>query len=230
MIIQGLQKLTLLDYPERMACTVFTGGCNFKCPFCHNSSLVQGDALENSIREEDFFGFLNTRKNILEGVCITGGEPTLQKDLPEFIKKIKGMGFLVKLDTNGYKPDTLKALAADGLLDYVAMDIKNSKSKYAKTAGISDFKIENIIESVDFLINGNVDFEFRTTVVKGFHEEKDILEIAEWISGAKKYYLQKFVNSGDLIDSGCAGYDDEEMKRLVSSIRDNGFMVLSRGF
>lgn len=228
MIIQGLQKLTLLDYPEKMACTVFTPGCNFKCPFCHNASLVRGDG--DSISEQEFFKFLNTRKNILEGVCITGGEPTLQPDLPEFIRKIKDMGFLVKLDTNGYRPDVLKALVKDGLLDYVAMDIKNSKSKYALTAGIDEFNIEKIIESVDFLINGDLDFEFRTTVVKEFHDEKDILDIAEWIRGAKKYYLQKFVDSEDLICPDCTGYENSDMEKLVNRIRGGFEEASGRGF
>lgn len=228
MIIHGLQKLTLLDYPEKMACTVFTPGCNFKCPFCHNSSLVRGDG--DRISEDEFFKFLNTRKNILEGVCITGGEPTLQPDLSDFIRKIKDMGFLVKLDTNGYKPEVLKALAGDGLLDYVAMDIKNSKDKYAKTCGLEEFDIEKIKESVDFLINGSLDFEFRTTVVRDFHDENDILNISEWIKGAKKYYLQKFVDSDDLISNNCSGYENSEMENLINRIRDRVEEVSGRGF
>ncbi len=215
MLIKGLQKLTLLDYPGKMACTVFTAGCNFRCPFCHNASLVT-NIDDERISEEEFFSFLNKRQGILEGVCITGGEPTLQPDLAEFMKKIKDLGYAIKLDTNGYRPDVLKDIVNNGLVDYVAMDIKNSKEKYGLTVGIEKMDIAKIEESVDFLKNGNCPYEFRTTVVKELHTPQDIESMAKWISGATQYFLQSFVDSGDLICTGYSGYDKNDMKNMLN--------------
>lgn len=215
MLISGLQKLTLLDYPGKMACTVFTGGCDFRCPFCHNASLVRNPEDFPKINEDEFFDFLEKRKNILEGVCITGGEPTIQKDLKEFIIRIREKGYLIKLDTNGNHPEILKELVNEGLVDYVAMDIKNSIEKYPITVDVKNFNIKNIKESVDFLLNNKVDYEFRTTVVKELHNEDDIVSIAKWIKGAKRYFLQGFVDSGDLICDGYSGYDKKEIESLL---------------
>jgi len=188
MYIKGLQKLTLLDYPEKMACTVFTAGCNFKCPFCHNASLVFNRD-DDRISEDEFFGFLNKRIGVVDGVCVTGGEPTLQKDIVGFISKIKELGFLVKLDTNGYRPDVLKYLVDNKMIDYVAMDIKNCKEKYAVTAGIDNLDISLIEESVDYLLADAVDYEFSTAreVVINYNEEKEMnfLETEE----EKKCYI-----------------------------------------
>ena len=163
--IHGFQKMTMLDFPGKVACTAFTAGCNFRCPFCHNASLVTHIDRENFVSEDEFFSFLNKRKGILDGVCITGGEPTLQPDLTEFIKKIKNAGFAVKLDTNGYNPNILGSIVNEKLVDYIAMDIKNSKESYRKTVGIENFNIEPIEKSIEILKNGGVDFEFRTTVI-----------------------------------------------------------------
>ena len=215
MLISGLQKLTLLDYPGKMACTVFTGGCDFRCPFCHNASLVRNPEDFPRIKEDEFFDFLEKRKNILEGVCITGGEPTIQKDLKEFIIRIREKGYLIKLDTNGNHPEILKELVNEGLVDYVAMDIKNSIEKYPITVDVKNFNIKNIKESVDFLLSDIVDYEFRITVVKEFHNKDDIESIAKWIKGAKRYFLQGFVDSGDLISDGYSGYDKKEMETLL---------------
>lgn len=228
MLIKGLQKLTLLDYPEKMACTVFTAGCNFRCPFCHNASLVLGEN-DGIVTEREFFDFLKKRQGVLEGVCITGGEPTLQPDIDGFIQRIKQLGFLVKLDTNGYRPDVLKRLVEFGLVDYVAMDIKNCPEKYAVTAGCEKFDIELISESVDFLLSGAVDYEFRTTVVKELHAPQDIEKIGEWISGAKRYYLQCFEDSGDLISSGLGSYDKNTMQSLVKLIKPRITAIEIRG-
>ncbi len=219
MKIKGLQKLTLLDYPEKMACTVFLAGCNFRCPFCHNASLVT-KIDEDYIDEEDFFSFLNKRKGILNGVCITGGEPTLYPDLENFIRRIKDMGFLVKLDTNGYNPDILIDLVNKGLIDYVAMDIKNSKEKYAKTAGLSSLDISRIEKSVDFLLSGAVPYEFRTTVVKELHNEEDMKNISQWIENADRYFLQSFQDSGDLLENGYSGYDENSMQYLLKITKE----------
>lgn len=221
MKIAGLQKLSLLDFPEKLACTVFTHGCNFKCPFCHNAPLVLSAQNGAEISEEAFFSFLNSRKGLLEGVCVSGGEPTLQKDLEPFLSKIKEMGFAVKLDTNGYRPDVLKHLAEASLLDYVAMDIKNSKEKYAQTTDISDLHISEIEESVDFLLEGTVDFEFRTTIVKEYHTAEDLEKIGAWLGRKEgvKYYLQTFKDSGNLIRSGLHPHTEEQMLSLLRSAR-----------
>ncbi len=219
MKIQGLQKLTLLDFPEKVACTVFTAGCNFRCPFCHNASLVVNIPAESEWTEEKFFDFLKKRQGILEGVCVTGGEPLLQAGIEEFIRKIKELGFLVKLDTNGSFPDKLKSLVEKKLIDYVAMDIKNSKESYSITAGVDNRYQEAICESVEFLKQKNLPFEFRTTVVKHFHTEEEFERIGNWISGTDKYYLQKFKNSGDLINGHIQGCDDEEMEKFLLVVK-----------
>ncbi|MBE6605591.1 MAG: anaerobic ribonucleoside-triphosphate reductase activating protein [Ruminococcaceae bacterium] len=216
MKIGGLMKLTLLDYPTKVACTVFTPHCNFRCPFCHNASLViEGDEL---MSEEDFFEFLNSRRKILDGVCVSGGEPTINSDIREFIKRIKELGLCVKLDTNGSNPEVLKSLIDDGLIDYVAMDIKNSPDKYALTCGCSDM-LDRVRKSVDILMQGNIDFEFRTTVTAELHTDKDFHEIGNWISGAKKYYLQSFKDSGDILSTGNSAATEGDMKRFLSIVK-----------
>ena len=208
MIIQGIQKMTLLDFPGHVACTLFLSGCDFRCPFCHNYELVEGtgaafDGAElktpPAMSHEEFFKFLQTRKGLLDGVAITDGEPCLRRDLPEFIAEIKDAGFLVKLDTNGNHPDMLRNLVRQRLIDYVAMDIKNSPEKYAKTVGLEALDLDSIMESIDILINGvgadsRIPYEFRTTVISQFHEEEDFLKIGEMIQGAEKYFLQPFVD------------------------------------
>ncbi|MEA4816342.1 MAG: anaerobic ribonucleoside-triphosphate reductase activating protein [Lachnospiraceae bacterium] len=219
MNISGLQKMTLLDYPEKVATTVFTGGCNFRCPFCHNASFVINPNNEGNISEEAFFEFLIKRKGLLDGVCISGGEPLLQKEISGFIHKIKNMGFLVKLDTNGSFPDKLKELLKDGLIDYVAMDIKNSPASYAKTAGTGEEILPRIKESVGILLKSNIDYEFRTTVVKDFHTKEDFIEIGKLIKGAKRYFLQYFVDSGDLIQPGLKSVEKSEMEAFADIVR-----------
>lgn len=219
MQIQGLQKLTLLDFPEKVACTVFTAGCNFRCPFCHNASLVTHIPEEADMTEEAFFSFLKKRQGILDGVCITGGEPLLQKDIENFIRKIKELGYAVKLDTNGSFPEKLKFLVQEHLVDYIAMDIKNSSEGYAATIGTDRPFLEAIEESVAFLKEGHVPYEFRTTVTKNFHEKEDFEKIGKWISGCEKYFLQAFVNSGDLIDDQITGYDEEEMNTFLDVVK-----------
>ena len=220
MLIKGLQKLTLLDFPEKMACTVFTFGCNFRCPFCHNASLVLADRADAfTISEEEFFSFLQKRRGILEGVCITGGEPTLQPDLPDFIRKIRALGYAVKLDTNGYRPDVLKALAAEGLLDYVAMDVKNSLPLYGKTVGIPGLNVAPVEESMDFLMEGHVPFEFRTTLVRELHTPGSMTEMGRRLAGAERFFLQTFKDSGDLIGDGLSAFEKEETEALLDALR-----------
>ncbi len=218
MIIRGLQKTTLLDFPEKLACTVFTGGCNFRCPFCHNASLVLNSGAIEGIPEDEFFSYLSRRKGVLDGVCITGGEPLLNSDIFEFIKKIRSYGLLVKLDTNGSMPDRLEALLDAGLVDYVAMDIKNAPTKYALTAGVDEYPAE-IEQSIDIIIKKAPEYEFRTTVVRELHEKEDIIKIANSIKNAKKYFLQSYVDSGDIISSGFSAYSPTEMLEILENTR-----------
>ena len=214
MKFNGFQKLTLLDYPGKVACTLFTAGCNLRCPFCHNASLVTHIDNVVSYDEGEILDFLGKRQGILEGVCITGGEPLMQSGIIDFIKKVKELGYSVKLDTNGTFPEKLSMLAESKLIDYVAMDIKNCKEKYALTSGITDLNIGNIEKSVEFLLSGKIGYEFRTTVVTEFHTPQDIGEIAKWIKGADKYYLQNFVDSGDLIEDGLCAVSPEIMHNM----------------
>jgi len=219
MKIAGFQKLTLLDYPGKVACILFTNGCNFACPFCHNSFLVTSDVPVPEYSEEEIFNFLKKRQGVLDGVCISGGEPLLHGDLPEFIKKIKELGYPVKLDTNGSMPEKLRGVVQSRLVDYVAMDIKNTFDKYPETTGCENINTDNIKESIDFLMKGYVDFEFRTTVVKEFHSPQDIEKISEIISGCDKYYLQNFVDSGNILGNNLHPVDENtlrEMKLLAS--------------
>ena len=211
MQIYGLQKLTLLDFPRKNACTIFTGGCNFRCPFCHNGDLVLGN-LPEPINTDELFAFLKKRSGVLDGVCITGGEPLLNPDIDSFIKEIRKLGYLIKLDTNGSNPEYLKNLVEQGLVDYVAMDIKNSKDAYPKTVGIDNFDVSPISESVEFLKNSKTDYEFRTTIVKEFHTEDDIMKIGEWLKDSKKYFLQNFVDSESVIKKGLHSVDESELK------------------
>lgn len=215
----GMQKMTLLDYPGYVACTLFTGGCNFRCPFCHNALLVL-DLDENyTIPEEEVLAFLKKRQGLLDGVCVTGGEPLINKDIGDFLSKVKELGFKIKLDTNGTNPSLLKELVSQNLVDYVAVDIKNSPEKYAETVGLKSFDMSTINETVNFLMNGSVDYEFRTTVTKQFHTEKSMEEAARFIRGAKRYFLQNFVDSGNLIGSGITGQSKEEMEKLLAVVK-----------
>jgi pyruvate formate lyase activating enzyme len=215
MQINGFSKTTLLDYPKHLAATIFLGGCNMRCPFCHNASLVTGVTSQPIIPEQEVLSYLIKRKGILEGVCITGGEPSLYPDLIEFIAKIKVLGLKVKLDTNGTNPKMIKSLVADRLIDYIAMDIKNSKEKYSTTVGLSDFNLEPIIESVNFLLTSTLDYEFRTTIVKEYHTEEDMLSIGKWLFGAKAYFLQSYTDSGDILLPGLHNHPKETLEEYV---------------
>lgn len=197
MRLGGLQKMTLLDFPGRVACTVFTVGCNFRCPFCHNSSLVLSPELPEFSRE-DFFAFLRKRQGLLDGVAITGGEPLLHPDMPELLREIRALGYAVKLDTNGAFPDRLEAVLAEGLADYVAMDVKNSRQKYEMTAGVKGI-LPQVERSTALLLAGTTPFEFRTTLVDELHEPEDFTAIGQWIAGTERYFIQGFVDSGDIL-------------------------------
>lgn len=214
--IGGLQKMTMLDYPGKVAATIFTGGCNFKCPYCHNRDLVFVPDRYEFLDPDDVLAYLEKRKKILDGVCITGGEPLMQDDLQSFIAAIKKIGYLVKLDTNGYFPDRLEEICSTGMVDYVAMDIKNTPEKYADTVGLNQdvFRMERIQESVKFLMTSDIEHEFRTTVVRELHTKDDIVEIARWIRGTSHYYLQQYTDSGNVIAPGWSAYTKDEMEEL----------------
>ena len=219
MFIAGLQKLTLLDFPGKVACTVFTAGCNLRCPFCHNSELVLPERNPPRMAGEELLTFLSRRQGVLEGVCITGGEPLLQRELPQLLRSIKDLGFAVKLDTNGTFPAALKDLVSDGLVDFVAMDIKNSPARYGETVGLPNFDLSGVRESVDFLLSGAVEYEFRTTVCQPFHDEACFQDIGRWLAGAKRYALQEFKDSGDILSGGLSPCTKEQMLSFLSVVK-----------
>ena len=229
MDIHGIQKLTLLDYPGKVACTIFSGGCNFRCPFCHNASLVIAEQMDSPLAEVEILSFLEKRKGLLDGVCLTGGEPLLQKDVHGFLRKIKSMGYSVKLDTNGYFPDKLKEIVLADTVDYIAMDIKNCEEKYALTCGLNSIDFSKIKESIDVLMSKKIQFEFRTTVVREFHNEASFEGIAKLIDGAENYYLQSFVSSDNMIGTGFSGFTKEELNRFADIVRPYVKNVSIRG-
>lgn len=228
MRIDGLQTLTLLDYPGKVACTVFTSGCNMRCPFCHNASLVCGE-VPPFMEKEEFFAFLKKRTGVLDGVCVTGGEPLLQEGLIPFLLEVKEKGFTTKLDTNGLLHDRLRAVVEAGAVDYVAMDIKNCKARYAETAGVPGLDLAPIEKSVQFLMEGSVDYEFRTTVVKELHNKADFDEIGRWLKGAKRYFLQSFKDSGDILSPGLSPMEKADLLEIRDRLRADISVVELRG-
>lgn len=218
--VNGLAKLTLLDFPGKTAATIFLAGCNMRCPFCHNSPLVVDMAGAEQIDERELRAFFAKRQGLLDGIAVTGGEPTLRHDLGELLKMIKEYGYETKLDTNGTNPDMLDKLIGEGLVDYVAMDIKNSPKRYSETVGVADFDMTPIFESVNILREGRVEHEFRTTVVGGLHDEKSIRGIGEWLRGDTKYFLQNFVDSGALLVPGTQGVDRDTMRAYLEVIKE----------
>lgn len=212
--IHGLNKTTLLDYPGRVAATIFLGNCNFRCPFCQNSSLVLRPSEEPTIPEEEVLTFLNKRHGILDGVCISGGEPTLASDLGNFIKKIRALGYPVKLDTNGTRPDIVKYLAQNDLIQMVAMDIKACPDNYPSLTGMMHPDLEAVRETARFLLDGKLDYEFRTTVVRELHNEDDFIQIGQWLHGARAYYLQAYKDSAEVLQPGFSSYTFEELEHF----------------
>ena len=220
MNISGIQKLTLLDFPGKLACTVFTSGCNFRCPFCHNASLVL-PGMSDHIDEQEVFSFLKKREGILEGVCITGGEPCLQPDLEAFIGKVRDIGFAVKLDTNGSFPEKLSSLLEKGLLDYVAMDIKTSKERYSEVCGVQNEKLlENVQKSVEILKSSSVPHEFRTTTARELQTKEDFEKIGRWLSGEKRYFIQQYEASGELVGDEMTPYEKEELTEFAKVMKN----------
>ena len=234
MIISGLQKMTLLDFPGKVACTVFLQGCNYRCPFCHNSELLTGHP-EPLMTVEEFLAFLKKRVGLLDGVCVSGGEPTLSPELPELLAAIKALGYGVKLDTNGSRPAVLKALVAAGLVDYVAMDIKDAPSRYAQTCGVAEVDLAAIEESAAFLMSGAVESEFRTTVVTPFHDETAMAEMGRWLYAlngekpVKKLFLQPFVDRDTVVFSGLAAPESTQMTAFVELLKSFVLEITTRG-
>lgn len=220
MKIHGLNKTTLLDYPGRVAATIFTGNCNFRCPFCHNASLVLNPDSQPAFSEEEVLSFLKKRKGILSGVCISGGEPTLQPDLPLFLSKIKELGYAIKLDTNGYRPDVLQTLLEAGLLDYIAMDIKSCFERYPLVCGIPDLDIEKIKTSMHLIIHSGLAYEFRTTITKELHPISDLVKLSYEIKGCHAYFLQPFQDSGDILGGDFSGYSLTELREIYEQIKE----------
>ncbi|MBQ9331554.1 MAG: anaerobic ribonucleoside-triphosphate reductase activating protein [Oscillospiraceae bacterium] len=231
MFIAGMQKLTLLDFPGVVACTLFTAGCNFRCPWCHNAGLVLPEEASDRLLESgEVLSFLEKRKGVLDGVCVTGGEPLLHAELPDFLKRVKDLGYRVKLDTNGSFPERLEALVRDNLADRVAMDIKNGPSRYAETVGLRNLDLSAVTSSKDFLLSDAVDYEFRTTVVRGLHTAESLLEAADWIQGAKQWFLQQFKDSGNLIHGeGLSAFSEDEMRRLLETVQQTNPAAQLRG-
>ena len=218
MKIHGLQKMTLLDFPGRVACTVFFGGCDMRCPYCHNAELLDGTA-PAVMDDTELLAFLKKRQGLLDGVCFTGGEPLLQKDLPEFAAKVRDLGYPVKLDTNGNHPDRLEKMIREGLVQYVAMDIKNSPERYAETAGLRQMDLAPIQESVSLLMEGKTDYEFRTTVVAELHDDESFEQIGQWIKDAKRYYLQRFTDRDTVPFQGLHSPEKEQMEHWAEIVR-----------
>lgn len=232
MQIHGLNKTTLLDYPEHVAATVFTGGCNFRCPFCHNKDLVLNPSGQPMFKEEEVLAFLKKRKGIITGVCVTGGEPTMQPDLKEFLRKVKDIGLNVKLDTNGYRPEVLIELVESRLVDYVAMDIKSSKAGYIVATGceyMNKFDVNNIEKSIAYLMQNKIPYEFRTTIVKELHTEKEIEEIGNWIKGCKSYFLQSYEENENVIERGFHACSKEKMIEFLEILKQYIDNVQLRG-
>ena len=234
MKISGLQKMTLLDFPGKVACTVFLQGCNFRCPFCHNSDLLGAEGPEG-ISEEELLAFLKKRVNLLDGVCITGGEPTLYKDLPQLLQKIKDLGYLIKLDTNGTNPALLKELAEKGLIDHVAMDIKNGPGMYGVTVGVPNLHLDKLEESIRLLTAGLVDYEFRTTVVAQLHTVESMQEMGRWLQSlspdgtVKRLYLQGFMDRDTVLQAGLSAHDKAKMQEFKDLLAPCSQVVEIRG-
>ncbi|MDO4276670.1 MAG: anaerobic ribonucleoside-triphosphate reductase activating protein [Eubacteriales bacterium] len=229
MKICGFNKTTLLDYPGKVASTIFLGGCNFRCPFCHNSSLVIHPAVQPEISKEEILEFLKKRKGILDGVCISGGEPTLAHGLDSFLEEIKKLDYNIKLDTNGSRPSVVKALVNAGLVDKVAMDIKAGPDNYPALCGLRHPDMDSVRETVDFLLEGTVDYEFRTTVVKELHTEKDFIDIGIWLKDAKACYLQAYKDSEEVLQPGYSSYSLEELEKFRSILLETISLVEIRG-
>ncbi len=216
----GINKTTLLDYPGHVAATLFTGGCNMRCPFCQNSILVLDPTSQPGLTADEVMMFLKKRRGILEGICITGGEPTLQPRLGEFIRQVRELGYLVKLDTNGYRPQVLRKLLQEGLLDYVAMDIKASREHYADACGLQELDLSFIEESVAVLKASRIPYEFRTTAVKGIHTPEEFTAIGQWLQGSRAYFLQSYRDSEQVMRPGFSCFERRQLEKMLDRVKE----------
>ena len=230
MEFNGWEKLSLVDFDGNLTTTIFTSGCPFRCPYCHNADLVFKSKELTVIPFEEILAYLRKRQGILEAVCISGGEPTLGDDLLDKMRIIKSLGYKIKLDSNGFRPEVLKKAVSEGLVDYIAMDIKNSLERYNETIGFPRFDLSGVKESIRFLLSNQVRYEFRTTIVEEFHTEEDILKIASLIEGAKRYYLQLYLDSENCIERGFHAISKEKAKRFVDLLAPHVESVALRGY
>ncbi len=230
MDFSGWEKLSLVDFDDNVTTTLFMAGCNMRCPFCHNSGLVLHPGDAPTIPWEEIYAYLVKRQGVLDAVCISGGEPTLMPDLVDKIRQIKDLGYLIKLDSNGSHPKTLETLYNEGLVDYFAMDIKNRKEKYGLTCGISNIDLRPYEESVDFLIHSGCRYEFRTTAIDEFHKEEDFIAISEWIKGAERYYIQRYIDSENCISHGLHPVSKVNAVKIIEKIKPNLVSVALRGY
>lgn len=230
MQIYGMEKLSLVDYDGKVCCTLFTAGCNFKCGFCHNGPLVVDTNKLQPLDINEVLSYIDSRKKLLDAVCVSGGEPTLYKDLPTFLEKIKKFGIDIKLDTNGTNPQMIKSLDKNGLVDYFAMDIKNDRKNYSKIIGVDDFDTKNVEESVDYLISKGNGYEFRTTLIKEYHDENNMIEIGKWIKGANKYRLQQFKETDGCIYKGLSAVEENTAQVFVDVLKEYVLDTALRGY
>lgn len=230
MVIQCIKKFSLLDYPGKVACTVYTAGCNFRCTYCYNSPLVINTHENKDIPLDDICQYLRNCKGLLDGVCLTGGEPMIQHGIEDFLSSVRELGYEVRLETNGSFPEKLRRIVSEGLVSYVALDIKNSRESYGKTVGIEGYDVGNVCKSVEYLLSGDVPYEFSTTVVLEFHQRSDFEAIGRWIAGAKRYYLQRFVNSDSVIRGGLHRYNESIMNQALEIVRENVPSARLRGW
>lgn len=230
MVIQSVKKFSLLDYPGKVACTLFTAGCNFRCPYCYNAPLVIDTHKNRDIPLEEIYSYLRKYKGLLDGVCLSGGEPMIQHGIEDFLEHIREMGYAVRLETNGSCPDKLRKIVSERLVSYVAMDIKNSRESYGKTVGIEGYDVGNICRSVEYLLGGVIPYEFSTTVVLELHQRSDFESIGRWIAGAEKYYLQRFVNTGNVIREGMHRYNESIMCQALEIVQKNVPSAQLRGW
>jgi len=221
MVVQSLKKFSLLDYPDKVACTLFTAGCNFRCPYCYNAPLVLNVHENKEIPMETIYSYLEKYRGLLDGICLTGGEPLIQHGIEEFLSCVREMGYAVRLETNGSLPDKLKKVVSEGLVSYVAMDIKNSRENYGKAVGIEGYDVRNICKSVEYLLSGVIPYEFNTTVVLELHQRSDFESISRWIAGAERYYLQRFVNTRNVIREGLHRYNESIMHQALDIVKQD---------
>lgn len=230
MVIQCIKKFSLLDYPGKAACTLFTAGCNFRCPYCYNAPLVIDTHRNGEIPLEEIYMYLKKCKGLLDGICLTGGEPMIQHGIEDFLSRVRELGYEVRLETNGSFPGKLRRIVSEGLVSYIAMDIKNSRERYGRSVGIEGYDVENICKSIEYLLSGVIPYEFSTTVVLELHQRSDFESIGRWIAGAEHYYLQRYIDSESVIQGGLHRYNESIMRQALEIVQENVPSARLRGW